>query len=179
VSLQPAANAAALRVPGALFLPFQAICSLTDRFCADHLDAEYAALCRKLVARLARKRPSPLVRGDLTIWAAAAIHTVGAINFLFDPAQRPHLTAIEISDLTGVAKSSIAAKSKLIRDVLRLKPHDPELCRRELLRNHPSAWLVELDGLVVDARWLPRELLEEASRRGLVPDLSLLDEEEA
>lgn len=53
------------------------------------------------MARPPRKRPSPLVRGDPGIWAAAAIHTVGAINFLFDAAQRPHLTAIEISDLTG------------------------------------------------------------------------------
>ncbi len=34
--------------------------------------AEYAELIRKLIAKLARKRPSPLVRGDLRIWAAAA-----------------------------------------------------------------------------------------------------------
>lgn len=103
---------------------------------------------------------------------------MGAINFLFDPTQRPHLTGIEISRLTGVPASTVSAKSKLMRDTLRLKPHDPELCRRELLRNHPSAWLVELDGFVVDARALPRELLEEASSRGLVPDLSLLEEQE-
>jgi hypothetical protein len=41
-------------------------------------------VCRRLVARLARKRPSPLVRGDMRIWAAGAIHAVGQVNFLFD-----------------------------------------------------------------------------------------------
>ena len=50
---------------------------LTDPFCAEHLDWEYGELVRMLVAKLARKRPSPLSRGDLRIWAAAAIFTVG------------------------------------------------------------------------------------------------------
>ena len=35
------------------------IVGLTDAFCRDHLDDEYAALCRKLADVLARKRPSP------------------------------------------------------------------------------------------------------------------------
>ncbi len=55
--------------------------------------AEYGELVRKLVAKLARMRPSPLVRGDLRIWAGAAIYTVGSVNFLFDRTQHPHLTA--------------------------------------------------------------------------------------
>ncbi len=38
---------------------------------------------RKLVVKLARKRPSPLARGDLRIWAGAAIYAVGTVNFLF------------------------------------------------------------------------------------------------
>jgi hypothetical protein len=49
-----------MRVPKALRLRFEEICALTDRFRAERLDAEYAELCRKL----ARKRPSPLERGD-------------------------------------------------------------------------------------------------------------------
>jgi hypothetical protein len=32
-------------------------------------------------------------------------------------------------------------------------------------------WLVQVDGIIVDARWLPAELQEEARRRGLIPDL--------
>ena len=78
-----------LRVPQALRDDVGEIVAITDRFCDEHLDGEYARLCRALVAKLARKRPSPLKRGDLRIWAAGAIYAVGANNFLFDPAG-PH-----------------------------------------------------------------------------------------
>lgn len=40
-----------------------------------------------------------------------------------------------------------------------------------MLEQHPLAWLVEVDGLLVDARMLPTELQDEARRRGLIPDL--------
>ena len=39
------------------------IVGMTDQFCRDHLNDEYAVLCRKLAEKLARKRPSPLARG--------------------------------------------------------------------------------------------------------------------
>ena len=63
---------------------------------------------RALVAKLARKRPSPLLRGDLRIWAAATIYTVGSVNFLFDRSQPLHLSGDDLSDLTGVPKSTMA-----------------------------------------------------------------------
>ena len=46
---------------------------------------------------------------------------------------------------------------------------DPTLCRRELLAEHPFAWLVEINGLVVDVRRLPVEMQIEAHRRGFIP----------
>jgi len=33
-----------------------------------------------------------------------------------------------------------------------------------------------LDGLIVDARWLPPQVQEVASRKGLIPDLALLEQ---
>lgn len=107
----------ALRIPASLRHDVEQIFTLTDPFCAEYLDTEYGELVRKLIAKLARKRPSPLARGDLRIWAAAAIYTVGSVNFLFDRAQRPHLTGDNLSALTGVPKSTLANKAKLIRDV--------------------------------------------------------------
>ena len=58
-------------IPGPLRHDVDELFKLTDPFCAEHLDAEYGELVRKLVGKLARKRPSPLARGDLRIWAAA------------------------------------------------------------------------------------------------------------
>jgi hypothetical protein len=79
------ADLIALRIPVALRGRAREILAITARSCTEHLDDEYAHLCRQLVARLARKRPSPLLRGDTRIWAAGAIYAVGQVNFLFDP----------------------------------------------------------------------------------------------
>jgi hypothetical protein len=160
-----------LRIPAALRHDVEQIFKLTDTFCAEHLDAEYSELVRKLVAKLARKRPSPLSRGDLRIWAAAAIYAVGSVNFLFDRTQRPHLTGDDLSELTGVPKSTLANKAKLIRDVLRIGQMEPEFCRHELLASNPMAWMIQVNGFIVDARTMPPEVQAEARRRGLIPDL--------
>jgi len=42
--------------------------------CAELLDAEYAELARQVVAKLARKRPSPLAGGRRGTWAAAVVY---------------------------------------------------------------------------------------------------------
>ena len=160
-----------LNVPRALGPDVEQIVALTDGFCAEHLDAEYARLCARLVAKLARKRPSPLLRGDLRIWAAATIYTVGSVNFLFDRSQPLHLTGDDLSDLTGVPKSTMANKAKQIRDLLGLGRLDLEFCRRDMIERHPSAWYVQVDGVIVDARMLPPALQDECRRRGLIPDL--------
>jgi hypothetical protein len=76
-----------------------------------------------------------------------------------------------VSDLLAVPKSTMASKAKRIRDAVRLDvPMDPEVCRRELLAEHPLVWLVEVNGLIIDARMLPAELHADAQRRGLIPD---------
>ena len=158
-----------LRIPEALRHDAEEIFKLTDPFCAEHLDAEYGELCRKLVGKLARKRPSPLLRGELRIWAGAVIYTVGSVNFLFDRSQRPHMTGDQLSALTGIPKSTLAAKAKLIRNLLRIGPMEPDLCRRERLESHPYAWLISVHGVIVDARTMPPEIQAEARRRGFIP----------
>jgi hypothetical protein len=145
------------------------ISGVTDAFCADHLDDEYADRCRHLTVKLARKRPSPLVRGDRHNWAAAIIHTVATANFLYDRTQRPHLRVDDVATFLGVSKSTMTAKAALIRKILRIDHYDPELCRPSMIDRHPYAWYVELDGYIVDARGLPAPLFEDARRRGLVP----------
>ena len=68
-----------LQIPESLRDDCEEIFKLTDAFCAKHLDAEYGQLCRMLIAKLARKRPSPLARGDLRIWAATALYVIAAL----------------------------------------------------------------------------------------------------
>jgi hypothetical protein len=153
------------------------IFKLTDAFCAEHLDEEYGQLCRKLVAKLARKRPSPLARGDLRIWAATALYVIGGINFLFDRAQDIFMTGDQLSELTGVSKSTLNNKARQVRELLKVQHFDPEFSRRKLLVNNPIAWMVEFNGFIVDARMLPPEVQADARRRGLIPDLQEQDSE--
>jgi hypothetical protein len=46
---------------------------------------------------------------------------------------------------------------------------DPQWYRPSKLEDNPMAWMIEVNGLIVDARWMPREVQEEAYRRGLIP----------
>lgn len=165
---------AELRIPTAMRERARAVIDVTDAACHEHLDDEYGQLARKLVARIARKRPSPLARGDVRIWAAGAIYALGQVNFLFDRSQTPHMTADELAAALGVVKTTMANKAALIDKALGLSVFEPDLTRVTMLEQHPLAWLVELDGFIVDARSLPPELQDEARRRGLIPDLETL-----
>lgn len=145
------------------------ILAVTDAVCEQHLGSEYAELCRRVVGRLARKRPSPLVRGDLRIWAAGVVYAVGQVNFIFDPAQNPHATVDQLSSWLDVKKTTMANKAAMVRDLLKLSHHDTEIMRQHLIDSNPLTWLLEVDGLLVDARHLPPGLQHEAFRLGLIP----------
>jgi hypothetical protein len=165
------AHLTALRIPAALRGRTREILAICDQACTQHLDAEYEYVCRQLVGRLARKRPSPLMRGDTRIWAAGAIYAAGQVNFLFDRSQQPHMTADQLAACLGVVKTTMANKAALIKKTLNISVFEPDMTTRAVLEQHPLAWLVEVDGLIVDARMLPLELQDEARRRGLIPDL--------
>jgi len=97
---------------------------MTDAFCREFLNEEYAELCRKLASALARKRPPPLFRGRLETWAAGVVRTIGWANFLHDPNQTPHLKLYSIDEAFGIAESTGAAKLKEIRTMFRLHQFD-------------------------------------------------------
>lgn len=163
-----------LRIPLALRDQARQIIDVTDTACREHLDEEYGLLTRRLVTRLARKRPSPLLRGDARIWAAGAIYAIGQVNFLFDRTQTPHLTAKQLADALGVVQTTMANKAGIINRMLELGIFEPDLTRDAMIEQHPMAWLVEVNGFILDARTLPLELQDEARRRGLIPDLDAL-----
>src|SRR4051794_23657467 len=148
---------------------YDAVVALTDAFCREHLNGEYEAMCRKLAGVLARKRPSPLTRGKRETWADAIVRVIGWVNFLDDPKQEPHLRMTEIDREFGVSPATGQAKSKQIRDMLKIRQFDPNWTLPSLVEQNPMAWLIEVNGLVVDARHLRREIQEEAYRKGLIP----------
>lgn len=145
------------------------VVAVTDSVCREHLDVEYSDLCRRVVGKLGRKRPSPLTRGDLRIWAAGVVYAVGQLNFMFDPAQSPHATTDQLSGWLGVKKTTMANKARLIRDTLKLSHFDTEFTRRDLADASPLTWLLQVDGMLIDIRYAPVYLQLQAFELGLIP----------
>ncbi len=157
------------KVPPAMRSLYDSIVALTDPFCYEYLNEEYAALSRKLTAALARKRPSPLTSGTTRVWACAIVRVIGWVNFLDDKSSEPHMKLTEIDARFGVAQSTAQNKSKSIRDTLRIHQFDFNWMLRSVLAKSTVIWMISVDGLIMDARDLPREIQEAAFRKGIIP----------
>ena len=66
-------------------------------------------------------------------------------------------------------KSTGYNKSRVVRDTLKVRQFDPRWCAPSLMDRNPLVWMIEVDGIAVNARWLPREIQEIAYRMGLIP----------
>ncbi len=157
------------KVPKAMKERYEEIVALTDKVCNAHLTEEYAMLCRKLAAALARKRPSPLASGRVKSWACGIAYAIGRVNFLSDPSQTPHMKLSDLCGLFGISQSTGGSKSGQIFDLMDMMPLDPRWSLPSQLDNNPMAWFVMVNGMIVDARRLPRHLQEEAFEKGIIP----------
>jgi hypothetical protein len=91
------------RVPAALQGKYDEIVELTDQCCQQHLNEKYLDLCRRMVAKLCRKRPLPIATGKTNTWACGIVYSVGRVNFLFDKSQTPHIRADELCQHFGLS----------------------------------------------------------------------------
>jgi hypothetical protein len=145
------------------------ILGLIDQFCAEHLNDEYAVLCRKLAEKLARKRPSPLLSGSPNSWASGIVRTIGWVNFLYDKTQTPYMRLSDIDAHFGISESTGAAKLAAIRKLLRIHNLDPNWSLPSRLEDNPLVWMLQVNGFLMDVRTAPREVQEIAFQKGLIP----------
>jgi hypothetical protein len=156
-------------VPSPARPAYDAIVALTDRFCQAHLTHQYQVLCWKLAAALARKRPSPLSRGKPEVWACAVVRVIGWVNFLDDSSNSPHMKLTAIDRAFGVAESTGQGKAKAIRDLLKIRQFDFRWMLADRIETTSMVWMISVNGFIMDARQLRREVQEEAYRKGLIP----------
>jgi hypothetical protein len=157
------------QVPKDMQARFDDITQLTDTFSQAYLNDEYASLCRQVTATLCRKRPSPLNQGKVATWACGIIHAIGMVNFLFDASQTPHVSSSQIASYFGLSSSTMQAKSKQIRDLLGMYQMDPNWTLPSKIDDNLLVWMIQVNGFIIDARHAPREIQEEAFRKGLIP----------
>lgn len=77
------------------------------------------------------------------------------------------LTAVDKA--FGVSQSTGQSKSREIRKMLKIEQCDPDWWRPSRMDDNPMVWLLEVNGLVMDIRGLPREVQELAFQKGLIP----------
>ena len=124
------------------------ILELLRAFSSAKLNDEYFELAGKLLGKMARKRHVPFETGKVEVWAAAIIHALGMVNFLFDKSQTPHVTVGEINDFFGTKQSTVSNKSKEIRDMFKLRHWDDEFGTREMQKNNPYNKMVMINGMI-------------------------------
>ena len=158
-----------MTIPAQMQPVYEEIAGMIDEYCEKYLNEEYRALCLRLLEKLCRKRPSPLLKGRRNTWAAGIVYAIATNNFIFDKSMPIHLTADELSRPFGIAPSTAGNKAAEIRKLIRMSPWDTEWLLQELIEDNPAIWMLSVDGFIVDARDLPLEFQQEAARRGLIP----------
>lgn len=147
----------------------QQIVGMIDEFCREHLNEEYASLCRKLAEKLARKRPSPLLSGKPNAWACGIVRTIGMHNFLGDKTQKPYMKISDISREFGVGESTASARTATIKKLFDFSPLDFEWSLPSRADKNPLIWMLSVNGFLMDIRQAPREAQEVAFEQGLIP----------
>ena len=145
------------------------VIGLINQFCNEHLNEEYAVLCRKLAEKLGRKRPSPLMQGSPNAWASGIVRAVGGVNFLQDKSQTPYMRSTDIDQCLGTSPSSGSAKLAAIRKMFGMHQLDPNWTLPSRLDDNPMVWMLQVNGFMLDVRNAPREMQEMAFNKGLIP----------
>lgn len=147
----------------------QQILDLTGSFCIQKLDDDYFQLTEKLIKKLGRKRSVPFTTGKEEIWAAAVIHALGTVNFLFDKSFEPYVSVDEINNYFGTNKSTVTAKSKQIRELLKIDRFGGEFATQHMEDENPFNNMVIVDGMIYPLSALPQEyqeMVKQARREG-------------
>ncbi len=155
-------------VPLAYRERFVEIVELTDAFCKSNLNDEYQAMCREMAAVVCQEG-SPVRAGKTAGWASGIVYSVGWVNFLGDPSQSPHMTAVQIARGFGVSEATLMSKSRVIRQGLDLMPFDPPWTIPSRLDDNPLVWMMEVNGIIVDVRRAPYAFQKAAFEAGRIP----------
>jgi len=148
------------RIPKEKRERFSEVAALLEQFGQTHLDPELTGFTMELWRRLCRRQTLDCRRGKPQIWAAAVVHVIARINFLFDRAQPVHLTFDTVSGCFQANKTTIGSKAAEIERALRLRQHsEPGLCRSEFIDKFTTVQLS--NGMLVS--------LQTAKEMGLVP----------
>ena len=168
-SVPPVVDTKGANIPKAISARYMEIAEIIERFCDEKLNPEYKELCLKALAKLCRKRPSPVETGKPRTWACGIVYAIGSNNFIFDKSQPINMAVGDIAEWFGLAKSTAGNKAKEISDILKLSYSNHEFLLKDILEDSPMVWMLSVNGFFVDIRTMPREAQIVAFNKGLIP----------
>ena len=79
------------------------------------------------------------------------------------------MTTADLCARFGVGQSTASAKARVISQALDTSRLNLEWTLPSLLDQNPLVWMVEVNGMLVDLRHMPREVQEIAFQKGMIP----------
>lgn len=113
-----------MAIPKEMQDTYDEIAPWIHEFCEDHLDDAYKALCLRLLEKLCRKRPSPLLSGNGSSWAAGIVYLICAQNYIFSKDNPHHMAADDIAAAFNLSAGTAGAKASGIRKLLKISSWD-------------------------------------------------------
>jgi Domain of unknown function (DUF6398) len=120
---------------------------------------------------LCRKRQSPLTSGQPRTWACGIVYVLGRVNFLSDQSSHPYMTTADLCAAFGVSESTVYSKSRAVEEALGVTPLDLRWTLPSLAEKNPLTWMAEVNGLLIDLRYMPRKVQAIAFAKGMIPHI--------
>jgi hypothetical protein len=118
-------------VPKAMAARYSEIAQVIEAYCLEKLNDGYKEVCLNVLAKLARKRPSPLLSGRTNTWACGIVYTVAAFNGTFGTLSPNYVVDSEMADWFGIAKRTASNKMNDIDELLGLSYSRMDVTVRE------------------------------------------------
>jgi hypothetical protein len=96
------------------------------------LNEAYTSMALALCDKIARMRKLSIHRGRIEIWAAAIIHLIARLNFLFDPENDISITADEVCLFFGTKKTTVSNKAGHIQKACGIRYGDLKFSSPEI-----------------------------------------------
>lgn len=158
-----------VNVPKTMAAKYNEVAEIIAKFADEKLNEEYKDILLRALAKLCRKRQSPLEKGKARTWACGIVYAIGSNNFIFDKSQPINMTANEIAEWFGLSKSTAGSKASEVATAIDLSYMNSEFSLSSIIEQNPAIWNLQVNGFLVDVRRMPREIQEAAFKKGLIP----------
>ena len=106
---------------------------LIEEFGSRHFTPEYITFAFNLCDKISITPGLDILRGQKSIWAAAIVHLIARLNFLFDAGAEVVLTPALICTYFKTNKSTVGNRASQIQKFCEIEPGTRGYCRQEIV----------------------------------------------